>query len=104
MEEEDVHLIEPHFISRSLNMNECKIKEALHTLHGTHALMTNLCWKLAGTSSMEDIEKFQKAMTSTKGNFLRLLYDRDSLLELVELFHGASLKDEEDICKLTKGL
>ena len=41
-------------------------------------------------------------MTSTKGNFLQLLSDRDSLLELVELLYGASLKDEEEICKLTQ--
>ena len=43
---------------------------------------------------MEDLEKFQKAMTSTKGNFLQLFSDRDSLLELVELLYGASLTDE----------
>ena len=46
---------------------------------------------------MEDMEKFLKAMTSIKGNFLQLFTDRDSFLELVELLHGASLKDEEDI-------
>ena len=40
-------------------------------------------------------------MTSTKGNFLQLLSDRDSLLELVELLYGVSLKDEEEICKVT---
>ena len=43
---------------------------------------------------MEDMEKFQKAMTSTKGYFLQLLSNRDSLLELVELLHEASLTDE----------
>ena len=53
---------------------------------------------------MENMEKFQKAMASIKGNFLHLLSDRDSLLELVEMFHGASLKDEEEIYKLTQEL
>ena len=65
-------------------------------LHGTYALMTKLCWNLEEKSSIEDIEKFQKAMTSTKGNFLQLLFDRDNLLELMELLYGASLKDEEE--------
>ena len=51
---------------------------------------------------MEDMEKFQKAMTSIKGNFIHFLCDKDNLLELVDLFHGASLKDEEDICNLTQ--
>ena len=53
---------------------------------------------------MEDMEKFQKAMTSTKGNFLQLLSDRDNLLECVELLYGASLKDEEENYKLTQEL
>ena len=75
-------------------MSECKIKEVLHTLHGTHVLMKNLCWKLEEKSSMEDMDKFQKAMTNTKGNFLQLLFDNDNLLELVELLYGASLKDD----------
>ena len=77
-------------------MSECKIKEALHTLRETHAFMTNICWKLEEKYSMEDMEKFQKARTRIKGNFLHFLSDRESLLELVELFHGASLKDELD--------
>ena len=83
-------------------MSECKIKEALHTLHRTSALMTNLCWNLEEKHSIEDMEKFQKAMIITKGNFLQLFSDRDSRLELVELLYGASLKDEEEICKLTQ--
>ena len=53
---------------------------------------------------MEYMEKFQKAMTSTKGNFLQLLSDIDSLLELIELLHGASLKYEEENYKLTQQL
>ena len=53
---------------------------------------------------MEDMENFQKAMISTKGNFLQLLSDRDSLLELVELLHGTSLKDEEENYKLIQQL
>ena len=69
-------------------MSECKIKEALHTLHGTHALMTNHCWKLEDKYSMEDMEKFQKSMTSIKGNFLHFLSDRDSFLELVDFLYG----------------
>ena len=93
-EEEEVHLPELHFLAGSLKMSECKIKEVLHTLHGTHTLMPNICWKLEEKTSMEDMEKFQKAMTSIKGNFIHLLSNRDSLLELVEFLHGACLKDE----------
>ena len=53
---------------------------------------------------MEDIENFQKATTSTKGNFLQFISDRDRLLDIVDLFYGSSLKDEEEICKVTQEL
>ena len=43
-EEEEVNLPELHFLAWPLKMSEFKIKEALHTLHVTHALMTNFCW------------------------------------------------------------
>ena len=78
-------------------MSECRIKEALHTLHRKSALMTNIYWKLEEKYSIEYMGKFQKSMTSTKGNFLQLLSDRDGLLEPVELLYGESLKDEEEI-------
>ena len=66
--------------------------------------MTNICWNLEDKYSIKDMEKFQNAMASTKRNFLQLLFDRDNLLELVELLYGESLKDEEYICNLTQGL
>ena len=53
---------------------------------------------------MEDMEKFHKAMTRTKGNFLQFISNRDSLIELVDLLYGESLKDEEDIFNLTQEL
>ena len=77
-------------------MSEINIKESLHTLHGTHSLMTYLCWNLEEKYSIKDMNKFQKSMTSTKGNFIQFLYDRDRFVEIVELFHGESFKDEED--------
>ena len=54
--------------------------------------MKNIYWKYEEKYSIEDMEKFQKAMKSTKGNFLQFLSNRDSLLDLVELLHGESLK------------
>ena len=93
MEEEEVHLPEIHFILGSLKMSDCKIKDSLHTLHGTHALMKNICWKLEEKYSMEDMEKFQKAMISTRGNFMQLLSDRYDFLDLLDMYHGASLRN-----------
>ena len=66
--------------------------------------MKNICWKLEEKYSIEDMEKFQKAMTSTKGNFMQFISDRDNLFELDDVWNGASLKDEEDIFNLTQEL
>ena len=85
-------------------MSECRTIEALHNLHRTSALMKNTCWKLEEKYSIKDMDKFQKSMTSTKGNFLQFLSDRYSLLEIVELLYAESLKDEEYICNLTQEL
>ena len=44
-------------------------------------------------SSMEDMEKIQKSISNTKGNILSFHSDRDYLLELIEMYHGMTLKD-----------
>ena len=69
-EEEEVHLQEPHFLVGSLKTSKCRITESIHTLHRTSALMENICWNLEENCSIEDMEKFQKAVTSTKGSFM----------------------------------
>ena len=52
-EEEEVHLQEPHLLAGSLKMSDCNVKQFLHTLHGTHALMMNVYWNLEEKYSME---------------------------------------------------
>ena len=52
-------------------------------------------------SSIKYLEAIQEAMTDIKGNLLELLLDIDHLFELVEMYHDASLRDAENIDKLT---
>ena len=66
--------------------------------------MTNIYWNLEEKSYIKDMDKFQKAMPSTKCNFLQLLFDRDSLREIVELLYGEYLNDEEEIFNITMEL
>ena len=47
------------------------------------------------------MENINKALFTIKGNFLQLLSDIDHLFELVEMYHDASLRDVENIDKLT---
>ena len=56
-EEEEVTQQEPVFLEGSLRMNEKKIQEVVKTLHGTHALVSKICWSMEDKYSMEDIEK-----------------------------------------------
>ena len=82
-------------------MDEKKIQEALNTLHGTHALVSKICWSMEEKYSMEDIEKIQKAISDIKGNILNLLSGRDYLIELVHLYCGLTLKKVEDNYKIS---
>ena len=80
-------------------MDENKIQEALHLLHDTHDSVSHQCWitaSLEGQTFLEAKDKIQKALSTIQGDFLQLLSDRYDLFELVEVFHGESLKDEKD--------
>ena len=66
-EDEKVYSQEPHFIERSLKMNENKIQESLIILHDTKALVSNSCWRdtsLEEPSFLEYMEKIQRAMSN----------------------------------------
>ena len=52
-------------------------------------------------SSIKYLEAIQEAMTDIKGKKFQFLSDRDHLFELVEMYHDASLRDVEEIEKLT---
>ena len=46
----------------------------------------------------------RKALSTIQVEFIQLLSDRDDLIELADVLHGESLKDEEEIFKLTQDL
>ena len=49
------------------------------------------------------MEKIHKAIPNTKGNILSLIYNRDYLLDLVDMYHGVTLRDAEENENLAKG-
>ena len=84
-------------------MNDKKIQEALAILQVTSALVSQLAWRddpLGAQTSNGVIEKIQKATSTTKGNLMYLLSDRSHLIDLVQILHEASIRDNEEICKL----
>ena len=88
-------------------MDEKKIWKALHFLQDTHASVSHQFWIVASLedqSSLESKEEMHKALSTIQGEFLKLISDRDDLIEVSDVFHGASLKDAEEIFKLTQDL
>ena len=60
--------------------------------------MSHQCWIIAlleDQTYLEAKENIQKALSAIQGNFLQLISDRDDLFDIVDVLHGASLKDEE---------
>ena len=48
-------------------------------------------------SFLEDMEKIQRALCNSEGNFLSLIFHRNNLVELNEWLHEAYLNNNEDI-------
>ena len=85
-------------------MDEKNIQEALKTLHGTHDLVSKIYWSMEEKYSMENMEKIHREMLDTKGNFFNLLSNIDYLIDIISLYHGITLKDENENGKLSKEL
>ena len=87
---------EPHSFPWPSKMYENNIQKDLHLLQDTHSSMAHQCWtnaSLEDQSSLESKEETWKTFYAIQGEFLQLLSDRDDLFELVDVLHGASLKD-----------
>ena len=73
-------------------------KKALYLLQDTHSSVAHQCWiaaSLEDQSSLESKEEMQKALSTIQGEFLKLISYRDDFIEVVDVLHGASLKDGE---------
>ena len=89
---------EPHSFPWPLKMDEKNIQKALHLLQDTHSSVAHQCWIVASLedqSSLESKQEMQKALFTIQGEFLQLISNRDDLIELADMLHGASLKDGE---------
>ena len=48
-------------------------------------------------SSISDLEEIQKVVTIMKDNYLHILFDRDHLINLIEMYRCAIEEDEYEI-------
>ena len=88
-------------------MDENNIQKALHLLQDTHSSVAHQFWIVASSedqSSLESKEEMRKALSTIQGELLQFIYDRDYFIELSDVLYGASLKDGEEIFKLSQDL
>ena len=89
----------PHSFPWPLKMDEKNIQKDLHLLQDTHASLAYRFWIVASLEdqySIESKEEMRKALSTLQEKFLKLLFDRDDLIELADVLHGASLEDGEE--------
>jgi len=72
------------------------IMVAIKHYDDTHALVTDCCWRYPWTHerlgeepSLANFQELRGAMVVIKSNYLHFLSDRDDLLMLDKMYHGA---------------
>jgi hypothetical protein len=87
------------------------ITMAMRHLDDTRALGVGYCWisimtqdSLGGEFSIEDFQTLRERVTVMKTNYQHLLMDRDYLLEIGEMYHGALEEKENEVDRLSHEL
>jgi hypothetical protein len=80
-------------------------------LDDTHALVAGYCWRATvtqdssgGEFSIEDFQTLRERVMVMKTNYQHILMDRDYLLEIGEMYHGALEEKENEVDQLTHEL
>jgi hypothetical protein len=89
-------------LAGQLKAREDMIVATMRHLDDTHALVAEYCWRatvthdgLGGEFSTTDFQILREAVAVMRSNYQHLLMDRDYLLVIGEMYHGA-LKEKED--------
>ena len=102
-------LCEPHNLSGSLKEERNNLIKSMKNFVDINALVARCCWKdsggeMEGEAFMEECIALQEGMAKMKENYMNLLSDRDHLLMMVEMYHSALKKEEEESDRLTHEL
>ena len=105
---EDI-ICEPHNLSGSLKEDINKHRESMKTFVDINALVARCCWKassgeMEGESFLEECIEMKEGMAKMKETYVKLLYDIDHLLMVVQMYHNALKKEEEESDRLTHEL
>jgi hypothetical protein len=92
---------ESHHLAGQLRVSEDMIMAATRRFDATHALVVDHCWraKVAHDSAnegfaMDDLHTLRETVSMMRTDYQQLLTDRDYLLGVGEMYHGA-LREQE---------
>ena len=102
-------LYEPHHLSGSLKEDRENLMVAMNNFVDINALVARCCWKasggeMEGEPSLEECIALKEGMAKMKDSYMNLLSDRDNILMVIEVYHCAIKKEEEELERLTNKL
>jgi hypothetical protein len=104
----DVGSYESHYLEGKLKVREDMIVTTMRHLDDTHALVAENCWRatmaqdsLGGEFSITNFQTVREGVTMMKSNYQHLLMDRDYLLVIGEMYHGALKEKVNEVDRLT---
>ena len=105
---EDI-LCEPHHLIGALREDREKLMAAMNNLVDINAWVARCCWKasggeMEGEAFIEECIALKEGMAKMKENYMNLLSDRYHLLMIVDMYHSALKKEEEETNGLTHEL
>jgi hypothetical protein len=102
---------ESRHLAGQLRIRKDMIMEAIKHIDDTHALVAEYCWRatMARDSSngelvIDDFQTLKERVTVMRTNYHRLLMDRDYLMEVGEMYHGALKEKEIEVDRITHEL
>ena len=98
-----------HHLSGSLKEDKKNLREAMKNFVDINALVARCCWKasvgeMEGEYFLEDFLALKEGMAKMKERYMNLIYDREYILMVAEMYHSALKKEEEKSENITNKL
>ena len=100
---------EPHHLSGSLKEDRNNLREAMKNFVDINALVARCCWQasggdMEGEAFLEECIALKEGISKMKERYMNLLYDREYLLMVAEMYHSTLRKEEEKSENITNKL
>jgi hypothetical protein len=102
---------ESRHLAGQLRVSEDMIMAATRCIDDTHALVVGYCWRASmaqdssdGRLVIDDFHTLRERVIVMRADYQQLLRDRDYLLEVGEMYHGALREQEVEVDRFTHEL